>query len=262
MKYLLKLFLVTLTVLTIPVLHANEFKKPPYDKRLNLKLNGKLWYENSDTDSDSAYNLGVYYDQVLKEYKTAEFWYKKAWSIDKNIKAVNNLGFIYHSYLNKLKEAEYWYKKRIELENNNPNGLFNLALLYDDKLNNPNLAIKYYKKAYKFKTKAKDSAYNLAYLYEDLKNHSKAIKWYEKAISEKSLKGLKNIARLYHHILKDDIKAAEYFIALIDNRYPKNKVLNFFKQKWKLSDETIKKGYEAQLKSKIIPEKLKYKGGI
>lgn len=51
-------------------------------------------------------------------------------------------------------------------------------------------------------------------------------------------------------------------IALTDKKYSKKKVFGLFREHWKLSNETIKKGYEAQLKSKIIPEKLKYKGGL
>ncbi len=42
----------------------------------------------------------------------------------------------------------------------------------------------------------------------------------------------------------------------------KEKLIKFFKIKWKLDDKTIKKGYEEQLKAKDIPEHLKYKGNL
>jgi uncharacterized protein len=222
MRHILKLLLITLLLGT--TLFADEFKKPPYDKRLDLKVDGKLWYENADTNSDFAYNLGVYYDQYLKEYKTAEFWYKKSWHIKHNKHAAFNLGTLYKDE-NKHREAIYWYKKADELNN--------------EKATN-----------------------NLGYLYEDLKDYINAKMYYTKAIERESLDATKNLALLYKHKLKDDIKAVEYFIPLIDKKYPKKKVLTFFKQRWKLSDKTIKQGYEAQLKSKVIPEKLKYKGGI
>jgi uncharacterized protein len=191
MKYFLKLLLITLLLGT--TLLADEFKKPPYDKRLDLKVDGKLWYENADTNSDFAYNLGVLYQTRFKEYKTAELWYKQAINIDmKNI----------------------------------------------------------------------DAMYNLAMLYEDKQILSQAKYWYEKAIERESLSAMKNLSLLYYKQLHDTPKAVEYFIPLIDKRYSKEKVLKFFKVKYKADDKTIKQGYEAQLKSKIIPEKLKYKGEI
>lgn len=73
---------------------------------------------------------------------------------------------------------------------------------------------------------------------------------------------MKNLSLLYYKKLHDTTKAVEYFIPLIDKRYSKEKVMKFFKVKYHADDKTIKQGYEAQLKSKVIPEKLKYKGGI
>jgi uncharacterized protein len=258
MKYFFKLLL--LVLLTSSVLFAESFQKPDFDPRLNIDSRATMWFNHADTDSISAFNIGLLYDIKIKDYKKAEQWYKLAWSIDKNKDALINLGILYDDNLNEPKKAEYWYKVLLKLEPNNSDGLFNLALLYKAKLNNPKLAIKYYKQSYALNNIS--AANNLGYLYEDLKNYKEAEKWYEKAIERESLASIKNLGRLYHFKLNDDVKAAEYFIALINNKYPKEKVLGYLKNKWKLSDQTIKKGYEAQLKSKIIPEKLKYKGGI
>ncbi|WP_428739935.1 tetratricopeptide repeat protein [Sulfurimonas sp.] len=240
MKQLIKLLLITL--LLGSTLFANEFKKPPYDKRLDLKVDGKLWYDYADTNSDFAYNLGVYYDQVLKEYKTAEFWYKKSWDIKPNKNSAFNLGHIYKLELQQYTNAIKWYKMASDLGDGS--SAFSLALLYENNLQDYQKAIKWYKTAYK------------------LNDNIKAENWYIKAIKIGKINAIKNLGRLYHYKLHDDVKAATYFIALIDNKYPKKKVITYLKTKWNLSDETIKQGYEAQLKSKIIPEKLKYRGGI
>ena len=67
---------------------------------------------------------------------------------------------------------------------------------------------------------------------------------------------------MYYKKLHNNVKAVEYFIPLIGKKYTKKKVFALFRTHWKFDEATIKKGYEAQLKSTIIPEKLKYKGGI
>jgi uncharacterized protein len=258
MRHILKLLLITLLLGT--TLLAEVFHKPDYDPRLSIDQRALEWWNHAGTDSASAFNIGLLYQKRIHDNKLAELWYKQAWSIDKNKNALINLGLLYHNHLNNPKKAEYWYKKRIAIEPNNSGGLFNLALLYDAKLNNPELAIKYYQKAYQ--KNSNEAPYNLAILWEEKNDYKKAIKWYEKAIERKSLSAIKNLGRLYHYKLKDDMKAAEYFIALINNGYSKDRIISYLKTKWKLSNETIKQGYEAQLKSKVIPEKLKYKGGI
>ncbi len=203
----------------------NILLKPAYDYRLDNYEYGKVWYDTSDMDYESSFNLGVLYHKRIKDFKLAEFWYLKSW--------------------NKKKDNEV---------------AFNLAEVYEvvnDYLN----VKKFYKESYYLGDKK--AAFNLALIYQkDLNNLKEALIWYKKAIERESLKAIKNLSRLYHLELKDDIQAVEYFLPLIKNRYTKEKVLNYLKNKWKLSDATIKKGYEAQLKSTIIPEKLKYKGGL
>ncbi|WP_428743713.1 tetratricopeptide repeat protein [Sulfurimonas sp.] len=143
MKHLIKLLLITL-LFTSATLFAEEFKKPPYDKRLDLKVDGKLWYDYADTNSDFAYNLGVYYQQNLKEYKTAEFWYEYALNLnDKNINAIFNLCIIYEDR-KEYDKAINLYKKAVQL--NDTQASINLGLLYSAQENYFE-AIKYYKKA-------------------------------------------------------------------------------------------------------------------
>ncbi|WP_419767539.1 hypothetical protein [Arcobacter sp.] len=49
-------------------------------------------------------------------------------------------------------------------------------------------------------------------------------------------------------------------INLIEYGKPKEYIISFLKEKWNLSDETIKKGYELQLTMPGLPRR--YKGGI
>ncbi|WP_428743712.1 tetratricopeptide repeat protein [Sulfurimonas sp.] len=260
MKYLIRLLLITL-LFTSATLFAEVFHKPDFDPRLSIEQGSLEWWNHADNDSASAFNIGLLYDLKIKDYKLAELWYKQALNVDpKNIQTIMNLGILCDRELNEPKKAEFWYKKIIEIEPNNSNGLFNLALLYEAKLNNPKLAIKYYEKS--FQLGSKEASNNLGLLYEHQNNHTKAKEWYLKAIERESLSAIKNLGRLYHYKLHDDVKATTYFIALIGKKYSKGRILGYLKDKWNLSDETIKQGYEAQLNSKIIPEKLKYKGGI
>ena len=60
---------------------------------------------------------------------------------------------------------------------------------------------------------------------------------------------------MYHENLKDDIKASAYYIALFDIRYSKELVLKLLQEEWKIPNETIKKGYELQLKMEGLPKR-------
>ncbi|PPK60442.1 hypothetical protein B0F89_1211, partial [Malaciobacter marinus] len=51
-----------------------------------------------------------------------------------------------------------------------------------------------------------------------------------------------------------------YYITLIDKRYSKEEVLNLLKNKWKIPNDIIQKGYELQLNSDEFP--IKYKGKL
>ncbi|WP_428746068.1 tetratricopeptide repeat protein, partial [Sulfurimonas sp.] len=237
---------------------ALEYSKPPYDQRLNDYPRAKSWYQMANDDSAAAYNIGLIYQDHIKDYKKAEVWYKKALELDSaNSDASINLGNIYEDF-KEYNKAIICYEKAAKL--NSYLGLFNLALLYEAKLNNYTKAIEYYELADK-KGDLK-AANNLALVYKNkLKKSKKAIYWYEKAIKKEDTNALKNLGLLYHQ-QKDNINASQYYLAMIGNPYKKERIINFLKNRWKISEKDIKKGYELQLNSKIIPEKLKYKGGI
>ncbi len=196
----------------------------------------------ANDDSAAAYNIGLIYQDHIKDYKKAEVWYKKALELDSaNSDASINLGNLYKK-LQEYEKAIKWYKQA-------------------SKLNNYTKAIEYYILA--DQAGLKEASNNIALLYDTkLHNYKEAIKWYEKAIKQEDVAGLKNLGRLYYHQQKDNINASQYYLAMIGNPYKKERIINFLKNKWKISDADIKKGYELQLNSKIIPEKLKYKGGI
>jgi len=70
---------------------------------------------------------------------------------------------------------------------------------------------------------------------------------------------IKNLARYYNLEKHDKVLGGAYFIALIDIKYPKQKVLTYLKTKWKLTDGELKKAYKLQ-QTLDIPKH--YTGGI
>ncbi len=201
-----------------------SYPKPPYDSRLDIDPRAKEWYKYADEDDAAAYNIGYIYKTLIKDYKEAEYWYKKALSIKIDSETIISLGIIFED-IKKYDKAIFFYKSAYLSGN-------------------------------------KDAIFNLGLLYKNLKEYKKAEIWYKKAIEKEDLEALKNLSILYYHHFKDNKKAVKYYIALTDKRYPKEKIIRFFKTKWKIDDETIKKGYEEQLKADDIPERLKYKGGL
>lgn len=194
-----------------------KLPKPAWEDRLtNYKDTGK-WFQLADEDEKAAYNIANTYSIKIKDYKKAIEWHLYSDSIISNVE-----------------------------------NLYNLAITYSD-LKDYSQAIKYYKEA--FYLKKIESANNLGSLYEDLKDYEQAKSWYKKAIERESLDAIKNLGLLYHNNLRDDVKACAYYIALIDEMYSKELVLRLFKERWKLSNETIKKGYDLQLKMEGLPRR-------
>ena len=288
---MLKTILFTLLLFQVNIYATDKYIQPPYDQRLDHVKDAKDWFYTADKLSDSAFNLGVTYHKKFKDYKQAEFWYKQAYRLNKNDSgATNNLGYLYND-LKEYDKAIQWYKKTYEL--NDASGALNLGVLYENNLKNYKEAVKWYKiaikkgnfggannlgiiyedqhkynKAIKWyiiadKNGNKSAALNLALLYKNtFKKYDEAIKWNKEAIKKGNEGAFKNIGRLYYHQFNDKINAAQYYIALINNPYPKEKILSFLKNNWHISNEQIQEAYTLQLNSKIIPEKLKYRGGI
>jgi len=189
------------------------------DPRLKAYPEAVEWYENSDMDKVSVYNLGVLYQNKIIDYKQAIIWYKKALDMGYR-KASFGLGNSYRN-LKDYQNAIKWY-----LKDDSTDSLFNIGFLYNN----------------------------------ELKDYQNAIKYYKLAIERESLQAIKAIAWLYYEDLKDDIKASAYMLTLIKYGETKDVIFSFLKEKWNLSDETIKKGYELQLTMPGLPRR--YKGGI
>ena len=114
MRYIFKLLLALLFITSL--VYAQEFKKPDFDPRLSIDSRAVQWYNDSDIDSGSAFNIGLTYQMKIRNLAKAEFWYKKALSIDnKNIDAIINLGVICED-TKRYDEAIKWYEKAIERE--------------------------------------------------------------------------------------------------------------------------------------------------
>lgn len=84
------------------------------------------------------------------------------------------------------------------------------------------------------------------------------MKWYKKAAKGGYANAIKDLAHIAHEN-SNNIEAGAYFIALINVKYPKAKVLKFLKTKWNLTDEEIQKAYEYQLRLDIPKH---YRGGV
>ncbi|RXJ95104.1 hypothetical protein CRV00_04940 [Malaciobacter molluscorum] len=192
------------------------------DPRLKAYPEAVEWYEDSDSYPEAAFSLGYFYQNTLKDYKESIIWYKRAYEKG-YAKAANNMGTVYED-LKDYKESIRWY----EIASN---------------------------------AKVDKAPTNIAYVYKKIfKDYKNSIKWYKIGIERESRFSIQGIAWLYHESLNDDIKASAYIINLIEYGETKEYIISFLKEKWNLSDETIKKGYELQLTMPGLPRR--YKGGI
>ena len=208
------------------------------------------WAKDADTNGESAYNIGVLYQQILHDNAKAIEWYKKAYRMD-DVGAAGsaalNIAYIYINTKN-YKQAEAWYKKGVEKKCSDCS--LGLGLLYK-KLHHYDDAIFYYKKAYKMGNVG--AATSLGYLYGKVVNDTnKSLFWLKKAVKGGDLDGIKNLG-LLNKSKGNKIKGAAYFIALINLKYPKNKVIKYLKTKWHLTDKEIKQAYRLQ-KTLDIPK--------
>jgi len=226
----MKKILLSLLLLCISITLYAEAKFN--DPRLLKYPEARQWSKDADTNGESAYNIGVLYDQQINDDKKAIEWYKKAYLLkDKKASgsSANNLGYIYDD-LEKYKKAEKWYKNGADIKN--LDAILNLAILY--------------KKSYHADDMA--GAHGLGLLYKSTLNKpNEAIKWYKKAAKAGYADSIKNLARYYNLEKHDKVLGGAYFIALIDIKYPKQKVLNYLKTKWKLTDKELQEAYKVQL---------------
>ncbi|RXJ95105.1 hypothetical protein CRV00_04945 [Malaciobacter molluscorum] len=139
--------------------------KSEMNPRLKAYPEAVEWYENSDMDKVSAFNLGVLYHTKIKDYEEAKNWYLIAYKMGYK-KAANNLGIVFE-YLANYNEAVKWY-----LKSNSVDSLSNLGLLYIQKLKNYSNAIKYYKLA--IQRESIEATKSIATLYNELGDNIKA----------------------------------------------------------------------------------------
>ena len=209
---------------------------------------------DAKNDPIPATKIGYAYSEELKDYDKAIQWYKYSNSMKPLAQNSNYMCYAYQMK-KEYEEAIKWCKNAIELGSDE--ALFQLAYTYREN--------KEYKKAEKwfiksFEKKDKDAPTALGYLYTNyLNDYKNAEKYYKEGVKIKDLESFHNLSRLYHHKLKNDLKASAYAIALIGNKYTKRSVLKLLKE-WKIPNETIKKGYELQLSSDEFP--LKFKGEL
>jgi TPR repeat protein len=225
------------------------------DARLNNNQTAIEWEKDALAgDADAMYNLARTYQTELKDYDKAIYWYEKAYDKEPSNDIANNLGYLYDD-LGQYDKAIQYYKWATE--NGHALSALNLGILCKNRLQDYDKAIEWYKKAYNMGNMG--GANGLGYLYKNIKNDlKKAEEWYNNAIKGGNTEALQNMAHLYYQ-QDDTIKGAAYFIATIDVRHSKSKVINYLKTKWHLTKDQIKQAYELQ-KTLDIPKH--YTGGI
>ena len=214
-----------------------------YDTRLDNYPEAKEWLKDADTNGESAYNIGVIYQQKIKDDKKAIFWYGKAYEMKDEGSAgsaANNLGYIYNNQ-KKYDKAVKWYKKG--LTKNNSNSSLGLGILY--------------KKAYKMGNFG--GANDLGLLYNvNLQDEKEGIKWYKKGARGGDSDAINNLGRVYY-AKKDNVIATAYILAMVNYGYTKKEVLDFLKNNWKIDQNTLEEAYKLQ-QTLDIPKH--YTGGI
>jgi tetratricopeptide (TPR) repeat protein len=205
-------------------------------------------------DPIPATKIGYAYSEELKDYKKAIQWYKYSDSM-KPMPENSNYACYAYQQLKQYEEAITWCTNAVELGSDE--ALFQLGTTYF-KLNKFDKSLELFKKSF---DKGNENALtNIAFSYSKLKDYKNAEIWYIKAIKNKDLTAYQDIATFYYEDRKDYVKASAYSIALIDIKYRSSSVLNVLQNKWKIPNETIKKGYKYQLNSKEIP--IKYTGKL
>jgi TPR repeat protein len=244
---MLKRFLLTLLFLTA-TLFATDARLNDYPKATDWEIAAEAG------DADAMYNLAHTYYMKVKDYDKAIYWFKRAYEKDKGSDAANNLAYIYEDK-EQYDRAISWYKRASA--SGNKDAALNLALLYKSKLKNYDKAVEWYKKSYEMGNVG--GANSLGYLCElTLHDYVCAKEWYGKAAKRGYTKSINNLGILYHE-QGDNVRAAAYYLAWIAYGEPKNDILNFLKNDWKLDRETLQKAYEFQ-KTLDIPKH--YTGGI
>lgn len=103
-----------------------------------------------------------------------------------------------------------------------------------------------------------DYANKLGLLYqEEIKDYEEAKKWYKKAIKKNNYDAVENLSKLYFHFFNEKVKGTAYLLSIIGIKYTKDDTLKILQNKFNISMETIKEGYELQLKMPNLQRRYK-----
>ncbi|RXJ67615.1 hypothetical protein CRV08_09605 [Halarcobacter ebronensis] len=225
-----------------------KLKIPEWDEDGGKKIwnTYKNWHD-AKHDPIPAMKIGYAYSEELHDYKKAFEWFKYANSM---IPLGENSYFACYALqqLKRYDEAISWCNNAIELKWDK--ALYQLATVYYKKKDFNNALI-WFTKAYEKGEKTAITSLGLA--NEKIGNYKEAENWYKIGIKESNINSYHNIGRFYFYIMKDNLRASAYAIALIDKEYTKSSVLKVLQKEWKIPNETIKKGYELQLNSPEFP---------
>ena len=173
----------------------------------------KSWQKLTEKDDRNAmFNLGVLYQDELKDYQQAITYYKMA--VDKgNSHAMNNLGFLYQNELKDYQQAITYYKMAVDKDHSM--AMNNLGFLYKNQLKDYQQAITYYKIA--IDKDDSDAMNNLGLLYDEkLKDYQQAITYYQMAVDKGNSNAMFNLGNLYKNQLKDYQQAITYYKMAVD----------------------------------------------
>ncbi|SFA82324.1 tetratricopeptide repeat protein [Selenomonas ruminantium] len=170
-------------------------------------------------------NLGIIYDDVLKDYVKAEEYYKLA--IKSNplyANAYNNLGTLYVEQKRDYVKAEEYYKKAIQINPQLADGYRSLGTLYREQKRDYVKAEEYYKKAIQVNPQYAGAYFSLGYLYtEQKRDYVKAEEYYKKAIqiNPQYAYAYTNLAGLYleQERYNDAMNALKKSIAIAPDEY-------------------------------------------
>ncbi|MGB7403290.1 MAG: tetratricopeptide repeat protein [Arcobacter sp.] len=113
------------------------------DSRLKAYPEAIEWYKDSLNSADSSFNLGLFYDDKIKDSTKSIIWYTKAYEMGYK-KAAFNLGYLYEDTIKDYNNAIKWYK--IAFDNNLNTSTANIGMIYADIKKDYEKAIKWYKK--------------------------------------------------------------------------------------------------------------------
>ena len=199
-------------------LAAVKYKKSAYADigrmyyRKVSKKKGKEKYREGweKGDSESAYELGIIYDQYEKSPDEGEKWLKLAGESG-HAGAQFNLGAIYGDK-EEIIESMNWYKK--SAEQGDKEAQYNLAKLYKERNIIKEAEYWYEKAANQGLVEAQN---NLGNLYADRKKYEKAEYWYNEAIKQGDQDALFNLGLMYEEDIKDIDKAFYYYEKAAEN---------------------------------------------